>query len=388
VAGIPLHDSRVYTNGSMTYGNASVLLGGYTRSEGRGFAASRFDGDLLLAEALNGTDTSVRTVERDGETLFLVRVHGERERVTSAVGGQGFGVEIEATNLTATALVAPSGFVRNLTYEYDFERGNVTGHRTETLRYAAVGETTVERPAWVADAEAALPIRLPPGLSASGVTDAEALAAAHASALVNTSYTVVTTLTARDGAAVVARQNATTRVVHDPTRSFQRVETAGEDPASLALSPADVEVWSDENGSWWAIDRANGTTYRRMADDLDPAVGDRTGRDRLYVLLTATDTTLAGTTTENGTTLYRVRATGGDDDLLAQTLDAETVANLTASILVGEDGVVRRYRVTYDATVGNVTARVTRTVRFTALGGTTVERPGWYDEAVNATADR
>jgi hypothetical protein len=48
---------------------------------------------------------------------------------------------------------APSGFVRNVTDEFDFVRGTLSGHRTMTVHYARVGETTVEVPTQVKDAK-------------------------------------------------------------------------------------------------------------------------------------------------------------------------------------------------------------------------------------------
>jgi len=47
---------------------------------------------------------------------------------------------------------APSGFVRNVTDEFDFVRGTLSGHRTMTGHYVRVGETTVEVPTRVKDA--------------------------------------------------------------------------------------------------------------------------------------------------------------------------------------------------------------------------------------------
>ncbi|UPV75464.1 hypothetical protein M0R89_05195 [Halorussus limi] len=161
VAGITIEDSRVYTNGSVTFWNASAYRDGYRRVAGRGFAETTFSSEQLLADVLNGSATSVTSVappeetggvESDGGQWYRVRAEGENRTFTYRP--RNGSVEVNATNVTATALVAPSGFVRNVTYEYDFERGSVSGHRTMTVRYSAVGETTVEVPAWVDEAEA------------------------------------------------------------------------------------------------------------------------------------------------------------------------------------------------------------------------------------------
>lgn len=55
--------------------------------------------------------------------------------------------------------------------------------------------------------------------------------------------------------------------------------------------------------------------------------------------------------------------------------------NVSLTVRVGEDGVVRRWRLAYDATLVNETVRVTREVRLTDLGETTVRRPTWVDTA-------
>ena len=146
VGGHTIDDLRVYTNGSVTLFNTE----NYRRQAGRGFAATQFSSASLLADAFDVSETSVTTVERNERTWF--RVAAERDNETFTYRYSNETVEIRATNLTATALVAPSGLVRNLTYEYDFERGNVSGHRTMNVRYSAVGETTVERPPWYDEA--------------------------------------------------------------------------------------------------------------------------------------------------------------------------------------------------------------------------------------------
>lgn len=151
VAGREIADHRVYTNGSVTFQNAGTFRDGYRRSSGRGFAENTFSSEQLLADVLNASETTVTEVERGGQTWYRVRAEGESDTFTYRVANGT--AEVEATNVTATALVAPSGFVRNVTYEFDFARGNVSGHRTMTIRYSKVGETDVEVPTWVEDAK-------------------------------------------------------------------------------------------------------------------------------------------------------------------------------------------------------------------------------------------
>lgn len=156
VSGAEIGDSQVYTDGSVTFWKADAFRDGFRREPGRGFAAETFSSEQLLADVLNASETTVTEFDsetdesRQAETWYRVRAENGTETLTyDSPNGT---VAVEATNVTATAVVAPSGFVRNVIYEFDFVRGNVSGHRTMTVRYTAVGETTVEVPAWVEDA--------------------------------------------------------------------------------------------------------------------------------------------------------------------------------------------------------------------------------------------
>lgn len=406
VAGVTIEDTRIYTNGSVTFWNTSIFAEDYRRESGRGFAENTFSSKQLLADVLNASETSVDAVEREagggttgedrrGENATWYRVQADSEAQTFTYNAPNGTIELNATNVTTIVLVASSGLVRNVTYEFDFVRGNVSGHRTMTIRYSEIGTTEVTVPAWVEDAKratngtrTALTDGFAPGLSESGVTDPAALSSAHAKHLRNRSYAVVSNLTVRglDGA-VRARANTTKKIAHDPLRLTSWSDASGE-PRLVNFYQYDMAVWASENGTWYAIQRPNGTTYRKVADELRPSFAARTSRDTLFVLFSALNTTLADTETRNATTLYRVNSTGvSDPDVLASQLRVDSVRNVSLSALVGGQGLVREYHIEYTATLGNNTTRVERTVRFAALGETTVERPQWYDEAKNATTD-
>jgi hypothetical protein len=390
VVGLTVDDTRLYTNGSVTFWNASVYASGYRQAPGRGFAASTFSSERLLADALNTSETSVEPVERGGETWFRVRAANGSETVTAELSNGT--ATVTATNATATALVAPDGFVRNLTYEYDFERGDVSGHRTMTIGYSAVGETDVEVPAWVAEAKSLTgESPLAPGLNRTRVIDPAELADAHEAVLHNTSYAVETNLTARapDGT-LRARLNSTTKTAHDPVRRVGRSVVDGTTPRAVGLAGFDLRVWATENGTWYAVETSNGTDYRKVADELRPPAAARTDRDVLFVLFSGLETAVAGVEFRDGTPLYRVESTGVENpEAIASQFNVESVENVSLTALVDQRGAVREYRVAYTATLGENTSRVERTTRFTALGETTVERPPWVDEAkatTNATA--
>ncbi|WP_135824785.1 DUF7537 family lipoprotein [Halorussus ruber] len=399
VAGVPIDDTRVYTNGSVTYWNTSIFSEDFRRESGRGFAENTFSSEQLLADVLNASETTVSAVERDedvsGEEGTRYRVRATTEAETFSYNAPNGTAEVNATNVTATVLVASSGLVRNVTYEFDFERENVSGHRTMTVRYSQLGATEVAVPAWVEDAERAtnetrkaLADDLAPGLNESGVTDAAALSSAHARYLRNRSYTVRSNITVSDlDGTVRARGNSTKRIAHDPLRLTSDSDVSGH-PRLAGLYQHDMSVWASENGTWYAIERPNGTTYRKVSNELRPPFAARTSRDTLFVLFSALNTTTEGVGDGPEGASYLVESTGiRNPDTLAGQLRADSVRNVSLSAIVGQQGLVREYRIAYTATRGNNTTRVRQTVQFTALGETTVERPAWHDEAKNATAE-
>lgn len=387
VFGYTVERLRKYTDGSVTFSNASVFQSGYRREPGRGFAANTFSSEQLLADALNASESSVETVEPNGETWYRVRAEGGSETLTAALTNGT--VTVNATNITTTALVSPEGLVRNVTYEYDFERGNVSGHRTTAIEYSVIGETEVAVPAWVADAKETFANRFAPGLNESGVTDSAALADAHVAVLRNTSYTILTNMTARaPDSTLRARLNATRKVVHEPTRTYGQSDVKGENPRAVGLAGYDLEVWATENGTWYAVEQSNGTDYRKVADRLRPSAAERANRATIFVLFSALNTTVEGTETRNGTTLYRVESTGVQNPgTLASQLRVDAVENVSVTALVADSGLVYEYHLEYTATLAGNTSHVERTVRFTALGETSVERPSWYSEAANSSQE-
>jgi hypothetical protein len=142
-----------------------------------------------------------------------------------------------------------------------------------------------------------------------------------------------------------------------------------------------------ENGTWYAAERANGTDYRKIADQLGPSAAERAHRATIFVLFSALNTTVEGVgDREEGSADYRVESTGvRNPGTLASQLRVESVENVSLTALVSEEGLVREYYLEYTATLGENTSRVERTVQFTALGETSVERPAWYDEATNSS---
>ena len=143
-------DSQVYTDGSVTFWKADALRDGFRREPGQGFTANTFSSEQLLADVLNASETSVTELQSDGETWYHVRAENGSETLTYQPPNGT--VVVEVNNVTATAVVAPSGFVRNVTYDVRLCAGERLGPLDDDRPLHAVGETTVEFPAWVEDA--------------------------------------------------------------------------------------------------------------------------------------------------------------------------------------------------------------------------------------------
>lgn len=225
---------------------------------------------------------------------------------------------------------------------------------------------------------------LAPGLSGAGVTDPLALATAHGSVLRNRSYTVHDTVTERaaDGR-LLRRRDVTRRSGPNGTRGHAVYDLSGPRRLPIAVPNATrVELYIEGTDGYVAGTNATGTYYERFA--VDPVAGDRT----LFALLASADPRVAGRTTRNGTTLYRLRADRvPDPEFLAGAIALgpyDEVSNGSMTALVDPRGFVHEYRITFRKVVDGNRTRVTRTVRYRAVGSTTVERPAWVDETAES----
>lgn len=151
MAGYGIDALRVYSNGSVTFRNASEYEGGYVRSDGYPYSSDRFVRGEHVREVFGSLETtSVEAVQRNGETMY--RIRGEGENRTFTVARADGSVDVLATNTSVVALVKSDGTVHELVYSYNFTRGDASGYRKRAVSYSAIGTTTVERPTWVDDA--------------------------------------------------------------------------------------------------------------------------------------------------------------------------------------------------------------------------------------------
>ncbi|MHB9287651.1 hypothetical protein ACKVMT_11520 [Halobacteriales archaeon Cl-PHB] len=240
-----------------------------------------------------------------------------------------------------------------------------------------------------------------PGVSAAGVEDAGALAAAHVSELVDTGYELAASRTVH-GLDRQLRSSLSVHVRLATDRAYLvTVATAGpEAPVLLGEPPSAATFWSDGDVYLRRLPHDDGTvtynsfeppggfvaSWRYWVTTVPFGGQDGTPERYFRTVFDAIPTTFVGRTTVGGTDRYRLvnvartpsRRTADLERLLG--VDAPRNVDLTAS--VDERGLVRSFDVSFDGAVGNSPVTVQRTIEYTAVGQTTVDRPSWYDRAV------
>ncbi|MFB6269671.1 MAG: hypothetical protein ABEH83_06990, partial [Halobacterium sp.] len=149
-----------------------------------------------------------------------------------------------------------------------------------------------------------------------------------------------------------------------------------------------VLLFADGDHVYYRLDADGNVSYGRLPNawgdepvsDPPPAMTGRFARDYVYaVFTTASWTTIVGSETGDGETVYHVVGNASGDT----TFRGQQVSDFEVDARVTGEGVVRQLNVTYER---NGT-RVERTISFSGVGETTVERPEWYDTALNRTDD-
>lgn len=158
---VTLH-SALFSNGSVTYSRVSSEHGTtFDRLSGKKFFRSSYTLRGYYATLLNDTETDVvGTLSRDGETLYRVVGRAQSRNMSIPAASRR---NVTATNVTVTALVDSSGRIHEFATEYDYTAEGRSRHRKQTVRYEQVGATTVERPDWVGEAQAAVENRTTTG---------------------------------------------------------------------------------------------------------------------------------------------------------------------------------------------------------------------------------
>lgn len=234
---------------------------------------------------------------------------------------------------------------------------------------------------------------LPPGIGSDGVVRPALLGRAHEATLEGTGYTLIATRTQTypNGS---LRSRLSVRIELAPNRSH-RVDLSVRGPGGpviIGRPPADATFWSDGDRYLRRLERDNRTVYNEYQRP-DGYTGTWTfwveavalegdpGEDVATTFGAVRARTVDRTTGADGTEVFVVRGTS-----LADPQTGEEPTDWTDPVLLGRvesDGLVRSYRLSYTTALPDgPRVRVTRTVRFEAVGGTTVGRPPWYERAV------
>jgi hypothetical protein len=237
----------------------------------------------------------------------------------------------------------------------------------------------------------------PPGIGATGVTDAETLADAHADAVAGRSYRIVLRQSGtEDWRGRVWRGVWQQAEVADPRHFRYTVTGYARDDVAASRSGAAAADGSDDDGDelvqytayadgeqiFVRVDGRNESFYRYPVriDENGRGLFEQRASAAVERYLGAPKTTV--TRVDDTRYPFRVVATGTPEAVAR----SANVSDYRAEASVGSDGFVSVLIVSYDRTVGNETREVTYRMEYASMDEVTVSRPGWYERAVNATA--
>lgn len=193
-------------------------------------------------------------------------------------------------------------------------------------------------------------LALPPGVTGSGLTNADALLAAYRDALRETGFRLD-----------VVRGGTSTTYVAEANYDAYRVA-----PGPNASKPA---VWANESVAVARETRDGETVYHRPPRPW-PSPARTTGSEVLRTLFGAGEYTVNGTAACGDQTCTVLRADG-----------SARFENFSARALVHESGVVYQFHATYSVDDGSHEFHLVLEQR----GNVTVERPPWVDTALAET---
>ncbi|MEF8830398.1 MAG: hypothetical protein V5A23_02540 [Halobacteriales archaeon] len=213
-------------------------------------------------------------------------------------------------------------------------------------------------------------VKLPTGVSESGVTDADALVSAHADALSGESATVAMDFRLEVNG---SGQNVSFRGKVTPDADAGWIQVTLQDGVGTYYTEAGTTYQRVESGG----ETTYGTTDEVSAIPAEP----RFGADaRIGDAVRAANWTATGVVERNGTRLIRMEATH------VSVPDSVDVANASAVessgvLLVDTEGVVHHVSVHTRVTADEKTVVYEIEVTVTDVGATTIQRPDWVDEA-------
>jgi hypothetical protein len=223
-------------------------------------------------------------------------------------------------------------------------------------------------------------------VTGTGVEDPFRLATAHRRGLSNRTFRLVRTLNVTRPNGTVLRRTAR-RATVGPNASRYRVVDTSDDTEAYpvrAVAPR-VELWWDGGPALFRLSGDGATRYRRIDGvPLSGPAEDLTMRDRIAGLLSAVDTTVVGREPGRPVRVILVAREVRSESVLRVPLLLDRPRNVGFSVEIDVNGVVRAYRLAYDATFEGERVKVVRQVRFGFVPGPP-EPPAWRGRALNAT---
>jgi len=248
--------------------------------------------------------------------------------------------------------------------------GDVPADSRRTVTPAPVPTTNDDTPTRASGA------RIAPGLTTDELLDSEALLRNHAIELDNRSYTFQRHVTRRYPNGSIRSTSA--RIVHYNGTAV-RIRYNGTTDRGGNQTVTSIDRWSTDNRTYTAVTRDDDTTY-----DVSPVVDGKQGTfdasdysGSLGRILMRLPITVGDPVETNATTIYPLT--------VSERRDIPPLRNVLFTGYVTNDGVVTEYTLEYEVSNGGVPVRVTIHSSVT-LGRTTVERPNWLTDAVNATS--
>lgn len=230
----------------------------------------------------------------------------------------------------------------------------------------------------------------PAGVGSTGVTSPSLLGSAHGTRLNGTGYTLAMNRTVRYANGSL-RSHLRVRVALDANRThLANISVRGHAaPVLLGRPPATASFWSDGDTYLRRLARDNQTIYNEY-DPPDSYAGTwrywvhsaaLNGRPAADVTRTvAPFHTRISQSQQSDGRVYVIRGDRLREDTTSTAWASRKNATLVAHVT--QSGLVRHYRTEYTTvTDDGEPVTVTRTVRFTAVGNTTVGPPPWRDRA-------
>lgn len=226
---------------------------------------------------------------------------------------------------------------------------------------------------------------LPPGLSETGITNVTALRRAHARVLSSTSFTRHTTLSIQylNGTELLGVERTLQVEPADDRFSYREVRTG-----SSAQRPSDtvrVSIWSTGDRvhrvAWLRNGTVRNTTSRRAAGGIARSVTQPPGT-RIPSIFGGINVEVVEQWNENGMTVSRVAATDASSSVLPLFPAPHGSAELRAEIT--ETGLVRHIVVEAVSRRGRLTLKLHWTIRYSAVGETSVSPPARDSDTASA----